>query len=82
MVPVLFQMDVPLPWGGTASVGIYTFGAMLALAFLGSGGVVRNQLEMRGLDGALASSIVVWAAVGGVIGSRVLSLANDWGNFL
>ncbi|MDG2307432.1 MAG: prolipoprotein diacylglyceryl transferase [Candidatus Binatia bacterium] len=73
MVPVLLQLG---------PVALYSFGAMLALGFLAGGAVVGNQLEARGLDRRHASSIVWWAAIGGIIGSRILSLANDWSQFL
>jgi len=73
MVPVLLQFG---------PIALYSFGAMLALAFLAGGAIVGNQLEVRGLDRRHASSIVWWAAIGGIVGSRVLSLANDWAQFL
>jgi len=59
MVPVLVQLG-PL--------ALYSFGAMLALAFLAAGYVTGNGLEARGLDRAHASSIVWWGAIGGVGG--------------
>ena len=73
MFPVLLEIG-PL--------ALYSFGAMLALGFLAAGAVVGDQLEARGLDGAHASRIVFWAAIGGILGSRILSLANDWGQFI
>jgi phosphatidylglycerol:prolipoprotein diacylglycerol transferase len=73
MVPVLVQLG-PL--------ALYSFGAMLALAFLVAGYVTGNGLEARGLDRAHASSIVWWGAIGGVAGSRVLAIANDWHQFV
>lgn len=73
MVPVLLQVG---------PVALYSFGAMLALGFLAGGAVLGNQLEARGLDRGHASSIVWWAAIGGIVGSRILSVANDWGQFL
>ena len=73
MVPVLVQLG-PL--------ALYSFGAMLALAFLAAGYVTGNGLEARGLDRAHASSIVWWGAIGGIAGSRVLAIFNDWDQFL
>jgi phosphatidylglycerol---prolipoprotein diacylglyceryl transferase len=73
MIPVLFQLG-PLR--------LYSFGAMLALAFLAAGAVVEDGLERRGLDRGHVTPIVLWAAVGGVLGSRVLALANEWQAFL
>ncbi len=73
MVPVLLQLG---------PIALYSFGAMLALGFLAGGAVLGNQLEARGLDRRHAASIVWWAAIGGIVGSRILSAANDWGQFL
>jgi len=61
---------------------VYSFGVMLAIAFLVSGNVVQRELQRKGLDPELASSFVLWAAVGGLVGSRVLSFLDDWRGFL
>jgi phosphatidylglycerol:prolipoprotein diacylglycerol transferase len=63
-------------------VTIYSFGVMLAIAFLVAGNVVERELGRKGLDPALASSFMLWAAVGGLVGSRVLSFVDDWRGFL
>jgi phosphatidylglycerol---prolipoprotein diacylglyceryl transferase len=63
-------------------ITIYSFGVMLAIAFLAAGNVVQRELARKGLDPELASSFVLWAAVGGLVGSRLLSLVDDWQAFL
>ncbi|MFM7737302.1 MAG: prolipoprotein diacylglyceryl transferase [Alphaproteobacteria bacterium] len=73
MVPVLVELG---------PVKLYTFGAMLALAFLAAGAVMEQGLDRRGLDRSHVTSIVTWAAIGGILGSRVLALLNDWQGFL
>lgn len=73
MVPVLFELG-PL--------SLYSFGAMLALAFLAAGTVLGDGLALRGLDRGHASSIVWWAAIGGIVGSRLLAVLNDWSSFV
>ena len=73
MVPVLVQVG---------PISLYSFGAMLALAFLAAGTVLAQGLEARGLDRGHASSIVWWAAIGGLVGSRVLAVFNEWSRFL
>jgi phosphatidylglycerol:prolipoprotein diacylglycerol transferase len=72
MVPVLLQLG-PLT--------IYSFGAMMALGFLMSGYVVSVGLARKGMDPEDAWSIVLWAAVGGIGGSRVLAILADWQTF-
>jgi phosphatidylglycerol---prolipoprotein diacylglyceryl transferase len=72
MVPVLLKIG-PLT--------IYSFGAMMALGFLMAGYVVSVELARRGLDAEDAWSILLWAAVGGIAGSRILALLADWETF-
>jgi phosphatidylglycerol---prolipoprotein diacylglyceryl transferase len=73
MVPVLVQLG-PLT--------IYSFGAMMALAFLMSGYIVSLGLARKGLDPEDAWSIVLWAAVGGIAGARLLAIVTEWETFL
>jgi phosphatidylglycerol:prolipoprotein diacylglycerol transferase len=63
-------------------ITVYSFGVMLAVAFLAAGSVVGRELARKGLDPELASSMVLWAAVGGLVGSRLLSLVDDWSGFV
>jgi phosphatidylglycerol:prolipoprotein diacylglycerol transferase len=55
---------------------------MLALAVLTAGNVLGRELARRGMDPELASSMVLWAAVGGLGGSRLLSIFDDWHAFV
>jgi phosphatidylglycerol---prolipoprotein diacylglyceryl transferase len=73
MVPVLIQLG---------PITIYSFGAMMALGFLMAGYVTSVGLAEKGLDQEDAWSIVLWAAVGGIIGARVLAILADWQAFL
>jgi len=63
-------------------ITVYSFGVMLAIAFLTAGSVVQRELDRKGLDPEVASSFVLWAAVGGLVGSRVFSLFDDWQGFV
>src|SRR5258706_10355288 len=63
-------------------ITVYSFGVMLALAFLAAGNVLGRELARKGMDPELASSMVLWAAIGGLAGSRLLSLVDDWPAFL
>ncbi|MEO2168949.1 MAG: prolipoprotein diacylglyceryl transferase family protein [bacterium] len=73
MVPVLVSFG---------PISLYSFGAMLALAFLAASSVVVKGLGQRGLDPALAVPLTWWAAIGGLLGSRLLSVFHDWDRFL
>ncbi len=73
MYPILFHLG-PLT--------IYSYGAMMALAFLSAAFLTSKELERHGYDGELASSLVVWAAVGGLAGARLWAVLDDFSNFL
>ncbi len=73
MYPIIFSIG-PLT--------VYSFGVMLAIAFLVASNVVQRELTRKGLDPDLAASFTLWAAVGGLVGSRVLSFLDDWGGFI
>jgi phosphatidylglycerol---prolipoprotein diacylglyceryl transferase len=62
------------------SFEITTFGLMMFLAFIIGGWVLAKQFRRYGLDEELASSIVVAAALGGIIGAKIYYaiLFRDW----
>src|SRR5262249_50306956 len=53
-----------------------------ALGFIAGAWVLGLELRRRGEDPDLASTFVLWAAVGGLIGARVLFLVEEWRAFL
>src|SRR5687767_11011627 len=59
---------------------ITTFGLMMFLAFIVAGWVLAKQFRKYGLDEEIASSMVVAAALGGIIGAKVYYaiLFRDW----
>jgi len=70
-------------WPTLVKVGnfeITTFGLMMFLAFIVSGWVLARQFRRYGLDDELASSMVVAAAIGGIIGAKIYYaiLFRDW----
>jgi phosphatidylglycerol:prolipoprotein diacylglycerol transferase len=73
MYPILFQLG---------SITVYSFGAFMALAALSAAWVVHSELKRRGYDPELASSMVFAAAIGGLIGARLLFIVGDWSHFL
>lgn len=73
MYPVIFSIG---------PITVYSFGVMLALAFLAAGNVLARELARKGIDPELASSMVLWAAIGGLGGSRVFSIFDDWQGFV
>jgi phosphatidylglycerol---prolipoprotein diacylglyceryl transferase len=73
MYPVLLQLG---------PITIYSYGVMMALGFLAAGWVIGKELERQGKDAGFASTLVLWAAVGGLIGARLLFLVEQWRAFL
>src|SRR5688500_4675059 len=59
---------------------ITTFGVMMFLAFIIGGWVLTRQLRQYNIDEDVASSIVMAAALGGIIGAKVYYaiLFRDW----
>ena len=55
-------------------VPIHLFGIFLALAFLAAGWAAGREFERKGYDPALASSAVVWGAVGEAADPLVVDL--------
>lgn len=54
----------------------------MALAALAAAWVVHSELKRHGFDPELASTMIFAAAIGGLIGARLLFIAEEWGNFL
>jgi len=73
MIPDVLHIG-PLP--------IHIFGILMALAFLAASWVTGRELARKGYDPALASSMVVWAAVGGIVGARLWILIDAWDEFI
>ena len=73
MIPVLFHLG-PLT--------VYSFGLMMALGFLAADYVIRLECVRRGFDPEYSSSIVIAAAVMGLIGSRIYAILDDLPTYL
>jgi len=59
---------------------ITTFGLMMFLAFVTSGWVLARQLARRNIGDDVASSMVMAAAIGGIVGAKIYYaiLFHDW----
>jgi phosphatidylglycerol:prolipoprotein diacylglycerol transferase len=73
MYPIIFQIG---------PITIYSFGVFMALAALSAAWVVSADLKQRGYNPELASSMVFAAAIGGLVGARLLFIVEEWDNFL
>ena len=73
MHPILF--DLPL------GLTIYAYGAMLCLSVIAGRELAVRLAEREGLDADLMNRATVWALGGAVIGSRLLYVATNPGDF-
>jgi phosphatidylglycerol:prolipoprotein diacylglycerol transferase len=73
MYPVLFHLG---------PVTIYSYGVMMALGFLTAGWVLSRELQRQGKDPNFSSTLVLWAAVGGLLGARLLFIVEQWHAFV
>lgn len=69
MLPVLFEI------GG---LSVTSFGVMMALSFFTAGWILSKELRRLGQDPEIAWDLVVYAAVGGLVGARVYYLILRW----
>lgn len=72
MYPVLLRIG---------PVTIYSYGLMMALAFLTAAYLTGKELDRKGLNGELASSLVFWGAAGGLVGARLFAIVEDLPGF-
>lgn len=73
MYPIIFQLG-PLT--------IYSFGAFMALAALTAAWVVKRELQRCHYETELASTLVFAAALGGLLGARLLFIVEEWQGFI
>ncbi len=73
MIPVLMRIG-PLT--------IYSYGLMMALGFIAADIVVMLECRRRQIPTDYASSLVLWAAIAGLAGARLLDIANNLGAYL
>ena len=73
MIPDVLHLG-PIP--------IHIFGIFLALAFLAASAAASREFARKGYDPALGSSVVVWAAVGGIVGARLWLVLDAWPEFV
>ena len=73
MIPILFEIG---------PIIIYSFGTMLVVAFLVDYQLLKHELKRRNKSEALAGDIVFWAALGGILGSKVYYMFENYRLFV
>ncbi|NOX36752.1 MAG: prolipoprotein diacylglyceryl transferase [Calditrichaeota bacterium] len=73
MIPILFKI-------GPLEIGSY--GVMMAMAFLITALVLARELRLRDMPAEWAYELVLWAALGGIIGARLYFILEHFPEFL
>lgn len=68
MIPVLLQVG---------PIKIYSYGLMVALAFLAGDGVLASEFKRGGYDPQKASTVVLWVAVFSLLGARLNDILDN-----
>jgi phosphatidylglycerol:prolipoprotein diacylglycerol transferase len=68
MIPVLLHLG---------PITIYSYGLMMALGFLAADFVIAIECRRRGITTEFSSAVVVWAAIAGLAGARLLDILNN-----
>ena len=58
-------------------LGIHSYGVMLATAFITCSILLRHELNRRGYDGDIATTLVVTGAIGGIVGAKIYYIFLD-----
>ena len=73
MIPEIFRIQI----GTFFSVPVYSFGLMMLLCFVGAMQLLQITLSEEGYDPALAEPMITYAAIGGIVGARLLSILSN-----
>jgi phosphatidylglycerol---prolipoprotein diacylglyceryl transferase len=71
--PILFEIG---------PITIYSFGFMLVVAFYTTYFLLNHDLRQKGYAETLASDMIFWGAVGGVLGSKIYYLLENLGQVI
>ena len=72
MHPILFHIG---------PITLYSYGLMLATAFIVASYFLSIELSRRGLDQRIGGQITIIALIGGIAGSKLFSILENWGDF-
>src|SRR5215475_4593204 len=80
MHPVLFEWRVPF-LGSVGPVTIYTYGILLAAAYLGGLQFAMIRARRRGLDQTRVLDLGIYIIISALIGAKLLLLVTDFRSF-
>ncbi|HQT90721.1 MAG TPA: prolipoprotein diacylglyceryl transferase [Candidatus Kryptobacter bacterium] len=73
VMPVLFKLG---------PFSVYSYGLMMGIGFLAANYVAIKEFERKGLGASFANEVTILAVIFGIAGSKILSLIENWGDFL
>lgn len=73
MCPILFKLG---------PFNVYSYGLMMGIGFLVGNYVAVKEFTRKGLDPNFANEITILCVLFGIAGSKILSLVENWGDFL
>jgi phosphatidylglycerol---prolipoprotein diacylglyceryl transferase len=68
MIPILFRLG---------PITVYSYGLMMALGFIAGDLLLNRECRRRGYSPDLGTALVVWCAIGGLAGARILDVLNN-----
>ena len=77
MYPIIYDFGIVNLFGFQFRLAIYSFGLMLVIAFYACYFLLEKDLKDLGHDEKLASDIIFWSAMGGIIGSKVYHVIEN-----
>jgi len=80
MHPVLFEWRVPF-LGSVGPVTIYTYGVLLAVAYLGGLQLAMIRARRRGLDQTRVLDLGIYIIISALIGAKLLLVVTDYRSF-
>ena len=77
MYPVIIDFGIISVFGFEFHLAIYSFGLMLVIAFYSCYFFLNYELKLLGYEEKLASDIIFWAALGGILGAKIYYLLEN-----
>ena len=77
MYPTIFELPTLHLGPIHLPIAVHSYGLMMALAFLSCIYMGQREFKRKGLEPRLASSIILWGALGGIIGAKLYSSLQD-----
>ena len=78
MIPILLRLGPFHLFGHPLTLTIYSYGLMMALGFIAADLVIAADCPRRGIDPDYATAVVLWGALGGIIGARLYDVLDNW----